>query len=99
MYRTIEITEDDYQYLEKSAKVARTTIQSLLRELIGKSRAADKRISDETPTSGQRHRKKSRWAQFSERICEDPPLSGAGDYVRECGREFREDFTFRHDEE
>ncbi|MDM8525059.1 hypothetical protein QUF80_16940 [Desulfococcaceae bacterium HSG8] len=41
----------------------------------------------------------SRWARFSERIRKNPPLSGAGDYVRECSREFRGEFAFRHDSE
>jgi len=64
MYRTIEITENDYQYLEKSAELAGTTIQSLLRELIGKSRAAHERMPDETPISGKRHRKKAAGHNF-----------------------------------
>lgn len=42
-------------------------------------------------------REKSRWARFSERIRKNPPLSGAGDYVRECSREFRDEFAFKHD--
>jgi len=39
----------------------------------------------------------SRWTRFSERIRKNPPLSGVGDYVRECSRDFRDEFTFRHD--
>jgi hypothetical protein len=43
--------------------------------------------------------KKSRWARFSERIRKNPPLTGAGEYVRECSREFRDEFAFKHDSE
>jgi len=45
------------------------------------------------------HHKKSRWAELSERIHKNPPLSGAGDYVLEYFQEFREDFAFEHDKE
>ncbi|QTA92993.1 hypothetical protein [Desulfonema magnum] len=99
MYRTIEIKEDDYRYLEKSARLAGTTIPSLLRELIGKKKAADESAFAKTSVSDRTCGEKGRWAKFSEKICENPPLRGAGDYVRECSEKFREDFTFRHDEE
>ena len=42
---------------------------------------------------------RSRWVCLSEQIGKNPPLSGAGDYVRECSREFRDEFAFRHDSE
>ena len=42
--------------------------------------------------------KKSRWAEISERIQKDPPLRGAGEYVRQVSKEFREDFALTHDE-
>jgi ABC-type uncharacterized transport system ATPase subunit len=41
---------------------------------------------------------KSRWAKFSEEIKKEPPLRGLGDYVRQCSKEFREDFALNHDE-
>ncbi|MCP4107765.1 MAG: hypothetical protein GY749_19835 [Desulfobacteraceae bacterium] len=44
-------------------------------------------------------RKKGRWAEFSERVRKNPPLSGAGDCVRKYSEELREDFAFRHDQE
>ncbi|MCP4372075.1 MAG: hypothetical protein GY797_28745 [Deltaproteobacteria bacterium] len=44
-------------------------------------------------------RKKSRWALFSERVQKNPSLRGAGEYVRKCSKELREDFALKHDEE
>ncbi|MCP4353913.1 MAG: hypothetical protein GY795_51355 [Desulfobacterales bacterium] len=44
-------------------------------------------------------RKKGRWAEFSEQVRKNPPLSGAGDCVRKCSEELREDFAFQHDQE
>jgi hypothetical protein len=41
---------------------------------------------------------KSRWATFSEEIKKEPPLRGLGDYVRQCSKEFREDFSLNHEE-
>ena len=57
--------------------------------------ALENRCSEEDSESCDR----SRWARFSERIRKNPPLSGAGDYVRECSREFRDEFAFGHDSE
>ena len=99
VHMTVDIEETDYQYLEQAAQSAGVTIQSFLKHLISRQHlvvqedSQEKRIQLEQP-----HRKKSRWAQLSERIRQDPPLRGAGDYVRECSKEFRDDFALHHDE-
>ncbi len=49
--------------------------------------------------AGVTKRKKSRWALFSERVQKNPSLRGAGEYVRKCSKELREDFALKHDEE
>ncbi len=98
-YRTIEIEDRDYQDLERAAKNAGVTIQLFLKQLITKQQVADKDTSHKMLDSKQGKRKKSRWALFSERIRKNPPLRGAGEYVRQCSKEFREDFAFKHDEE
>ncbi|OQX01494.1 MAG: hypothetical protein BWK80_59835 [Desulfobacteraceae bacterium IS3] len=91
-YRIVEIEETDYQYLEKYAHTGGITIQYLIRQLIANHQR------DEN-TDENAHHKKSRWAEFSERIRKNPPLSGSGDYLHNCSQEFREDFEFGHEEE
>jgi hypothetical protein len=96
---TVDIEETDYKYLERAAKSSGVTIQLFLKQLITRQQLFDqeksqrKQIPTEETTSG-----KSRWAKLSERIQKDPPLKGAGDYVRQASKEFREDFALSHDE-
>ncbi|RLC05640.1 MAG: hypothetical protein DRI57_27405 [Deltaproteobacteria bacterium] len=95
---TIEIEDSDYQYLRKSAIASGMTIPSFLRMIISEKCASDDKVFDDISVSeGQKQR--GRWAKFSERIRQNPPLGNAGDYVRDCSKEFREDFVFRHDRE
>ncbi len=54
--------------------------------------------SFETIQEEQALHKKSRWVHVSERIRNNPPLRGAGEYVRNCSKEFREDFALNHSE-
>ncbi len=92
----VELEDADYQYLEKSANVAGISVQELIKDILSKQRNAD----NEVVSSHEKKKPlKSRWAKFSERIRKNPPLRGAGEYVRECSREFREDFAFKHDVE
>ena len=97
-YRTIEIEDTDYQYLEKAAKSAGITIQSFLKQLIAQQ-LGDNGGSHNVTMPKHANRQKGRWAQFSKRIRKNPPLSGVGEYVRKCSEEFREDFALKVDEE
>ncbi len=92
----IELEDADYQYLEKSANIAGVSVQALIKDILSKRRNADNGVDLNSEKVKQ---KKSRWASFSERIRQNPPLRGAGDYVRKSSKEFREDFAFKHDVE
>ncbi len=96
---TIEIEETDYRYLEQAARYMGISVKDMLRKMIEKQRLNDKQQSDNLEKSESVYDKQSRWAEISRRIRRKPPLRGAGDYVRECTKEFRDDFLLRHDTE
>lgn len=98
LYHTIQIEDPEYRYLEQRAKAAGLSIQLFLKQLITGQQIAEKQQGHERHKPEHISTKKSRWAQCSERIRRNPPLRGAGEFVRQCSKEFREDFTFRHDE-
>lgn len=91
----IELEDADYQYLRKSANMAGVSVQTLIKNMLSMQRQAD----NGRELDSEKVQKKSRWASFSERIRKNPPLRGAGEYVRKCSKEFREDFVFKHDVE
>ena len=96
IHLTVDIEETDYKYLEIAAKSSGVTIQLFLKQLITRQQRFDqKRYQEEFEEAKP---KKSRWAEISERIQKDPPLRGAGEYVRQASKEFREDFALSHDE-
>lgn len=99
VYYTIQIEETDYRYLEHKAKAAGLSIQLFLKQLITRQQLHEQGELRETNKEDQVAPQKSRWAQCSERIRKNPPLRGAGEYVRQCSQEFRQDFIFKHDEE
>ncbi len=98
MPHMIKIEEAHYRYLEKAAHIAGLSVDDFVKRIIAKQRLSDERIPGGTASNEQCH-EKSRWEKLSERIQKKPPLRGAGDYVRKCSREFREDFTLHHDVE
>lgn len=95
-YRTIKVEESDYRYIEKSAVSFGISVHDMLSKILEKQRIIDKKLHDIPEIE---YKKKSRWVAISERIKKDPPLRGAGDYVKESSREFRENFSFKHDTE
>ncbi|MFO7884868.1 MAG: hypothetical protein R6U68_08610 [Desulfobacteraceae bacterium] len=40
-----------------------------------------------------------KWKRFADEMRQKSPLSGAGDFVLEQSKKFREDFSFKHDNE
>lgn len=96
---TVTINDTDYADLEHDARVSGVTIQGFLEQLIARQyHVVRKSFQPEQTVPETPSRKNSRWAKFSERIQSDPPLQGAGEYVRQAGQEFREDFALSHDE-
>ncbi len=91
---TVDIEETDYQYLEQAAQSAGVTIQSFLKNLLSRHPV----IQEDSQDTQKQYQAESRWAHISERIRQAPPLRGVGEYVRECSKEFREDFALQHDE-
>lgn len=85
---TIELEDPEYEYLKRSAHAAGMSVPAFLKQLIGIRRRDDAEAMPKT----------SRWAQLSERVRRDPPLRGAGTYVSECSRDFREDFAVTRDD-
>ncbi len=84
-YHTIQLEQTDYEYLEQAARDAGTSVQALLKQLIARQQHAD---TQQAPASQPSSRQpKSRWARLSERIRQNPPLHGVGEYVRECSQE------------
>lgn len=51
VYHTIEIEETDYQYLDRAAKAAGTTIQLFLKQLITKQQLTEQVKSQKTLTT------------------------------------------------
>ncbi|MGE0083355.1 MAG: hypothetical protein AB7S75_02940 [Desulfococcaceae bacterium] len=98
-YRTVKIQEADYRYLEQTALLLGTTVQEMLGNLIKKQKIIEMERTEGPKSSESVSDRKSRWAEISARIRKNPPLSGAGDFVRESAKELREDFSFRHDTE
>lgn len=97
-YLSIEVEEADYRYLERPAKTEGTSVPTILKRMIAGMRAA----AAPSPKPGSPDSEplaESRWARISQRIQKDPPLDGAGDFVRACSKEFREDFSLSRDEE
>ncbi len=85
-----------YKVLQKFADEHQETNMQKILDLV--QNLADQDRSAQNSESSENHQKKGRWAKFSEEIKKAPPLSGLGDYVRECSKEFREDFALTHDE-
>lgn len=99
IHLTVDIEETDYKYLERAAKSSGLTIQLFLKQLITQQQLFDQEESQKKLITPEKiTHKKSRWAELSERIQKDPPLRGAGEYVRQVSKEFREDFALTHDE-
>ncbi|MCP4405571.1 MAG: hypothetical protein GY801_50740 [bacterium] len=99
IHLTIDIEETDYKYLERAAKSSGVTVQLFLKQLITRQQRFDpKGYQEELISPEETKPKKSRWAELSERIRKDPPLTEAGEYVRQTSKEFREDFALSHDE-
>ncbi len=87
---TIELDDTDFKALEAAARAAGLTVRGFLKTLISRTRSEGaKAAGDARP---------SRWAQLSQRVRSDPPLRGAGGYVRECSRALREDFALTRDD-
>jgi len=97
MPHTIQIGETHYRWLVEAAHTEGLSVNDFVMRMIEKQRFVDESVpaKDINPE----FHKKSRWAELSERIRKKPPLSGAGDYVWKCAKEFREDFAFHHDVE
>jgi hypothetical protein len=95
IYHEIKIEDSDYKYLEKSARIAGLSIEEYLRQIIQHQQTFKKTLTN--PQSART--KKSRWAKLSEKIRKNPPLRGAGDYVSKMSKDFRNEFSFRHDED
>jgi len=98
-YHTVKIEEAHYRYLEQAAVCWKTNVQDILSKIIEKQKLENSQIPQEPKSSEPVCHKKSRWTEISARIRKNPPLNGAGDFVRESAKEFREDFSFRHDTE
>lgn len=97
---TIELEEPDYQNLVQAAETAGVTISLFLKQLLARQpRPLAKEGDAETAPRVPAQQAQSRWAEFSERIRQNPPLRGSGEYVRTCSQELRANFTFKHDEE
>lgn len=87
---TIELDDTDFKALEASARAAGLTVRGFLKTLISRTRSEAAKVADDA--------RPSRWAQPSQRVRSDPPLRGAGEYVRECSRAVREDFALTRDD-
>jgi len=96
---TIKIEEKAYRYLEQDARFLGISIEEALSKIIEKQIFTENQTSDKCGNSESVYVQKSRWAQISRRIRKNPPLRGVGDYVRECSKEFRGDFSLGHDVE
>ncbi len=96
---TIKIDDTDYRYLEQAALLLEISVKDMLSKIIEKQRLTDKQKSDKLGKSKSVYDKQRRWAEISHRIRRDPPLRGAGAFVRKCGEEFRDDFSLKHDVE
>ena len=99
IYHTIKIEDSDYQHLEKSAQIAGLTIEEFLKKLITEHQTLKREISHKQLKKYSRTQSKNRWVLLSEKIRRNPPLKGAGDYVRKSINEFKNDFEFNHDKE
>ena len=87
---TIELDDADFKALEAAARAAGLTVRGFLKSLISRARGEGAEVAAGT--------RPSRWAQLSQRVQSDPPLRGAGEYVRECSRALREDFALTRDD-
>ena len=87
---TIEVDQADYEILERSARLAGLSVRAFVKSLLAK-------VSNQEVESG-RDASASRWALLSQKVRRDPPLRGAGDYVRQSSRAFREDFALTRDD-
>jgi len=96
---TVKIEETDYRHLEQVAQFLGISVKDTLSKMIEEQRYLNKQKSGKLKKSESVYDKPSRWAKISHRIRKKPPLRGAGDYVRECSKEFRNDFSLRHDAE
>ena len=95
IYHEIKLEDSDYKYLQKSARVAGLSIEEYLQQIIQNEQLLKIRLRKQQNTGTD----KSRWAKLSEKIRKDPPLRGAGDYVSKMGEDFKNEFSFKHDED
>ncbi len=94
---TVKIEDADYRYLEQDARFLGISVEEMLSKMIEKQRLIDHQKPDKFGNPESIYDKQSRWAGISRRIRRKPPLRGAGDYVRECAKEFRDDFSLGTD--
>lgn len=94
---SIQIEETDYEYLKRSAGAAGISIETFMKQLIAEQQRLTPRATGEPSPDQEPSQRRSRWARFSEQVRKNPPLHGVGEYVRECSREFREDFALTQD--
>ena len=95
VYHEIKIEDSDYKYLKKSAKIAGLDIEKYLKQLILNQQNSKTKVTTEKISEPG----KSRWAKLSEKIRQNPPLRGAGEYLFQSTENFKKEFSFKHDEE
>ena len=87
---TIELDQADYEALERSARLAGLSVRAFLKSLLAKASSQEVELPRDAPPS--------RWALLSQKVRRDPPLRGAGEYVRQSSQAFREDFALTRDD-
>jgi hypothetical protein len=88
MAHTIQLDDADYEKLARGAAGAGLSVSAFLKQLLSKVTGSTEEAQSEP----------SRWAQLSERVRQDPPLSGTSGLVQAHGRAFRDEFALTSDD-